>query len=225
MECVLRGICASSVRTNSHLKCFSRTPPPRSHGDRSRYGRASLTCIWGMPPGPSTESGELSKTLSLYKDHNPTFGRKRRAAMSSPANCSSLFSFRLISPGVSAWIYGGANWRVPNPRFSERRQLSLRLWGPTPALWRSSAGSSAARGSEELNQSGGGGGKLEVQSQQMTFFPFLFFRRETKTTLHTKSLCCVLIANRVKLQHHHPVYEPGKFSKQPTACAAFKYAS
>ncbi|KAI3373946.1 hypothetical protein L3Q82_022516 [Scortum barcoo] len=52
----------------------------------------------GTPPGPSAATGELSKTRSRYKDHSPTLGRKSRAATSSPANCSSLFSFRLISP-------------------------------------------------------------------------------------------------------------------------------
>lgn len=58
----------------------------------------NLTCIWRMPPGPSTISGEFSKTRSRYNDHRPTFGRKRRAAISNPANCSRRFSFRLISP-------------------------------------------------------------------------------------------------------------------------------
>ena len=82
---------------------FSPSRQPKEDRDQFERRDHTLTCIWRMPPGPSTVPGELSNTRSRYKDHSPTLGKKSRAAMSSPATCSSLLSFRLMSPGGSVW--------------------------------------------------------------------------------------------------------------------------
>lgn len=73
--------------------------------------RVFLTWSGMIPFGPSAALGELSNIRSRYKDQSPTLGRKIRAAMSNPATCSSLFSFRFMSPGGRVWSSGGGNRR------------------------------------------------------------------------------------------------------------------
>ena len=176
-----------------------------------------------MPPGPSSVSGELSNTRSRYKDHSPTLGRKRRAAMSSPATCSSLFSFRLISPGGSVWSSGGGNYRVPKPRFPKRRQLSLWL-GDGPALWRCAADRSAARGSEPLRFRRSGGAEEEEEEEEVEEVqptPDFIVLKEISVNQSSQPVDdTVKYTNiRTKLGLHE------KFCDRPAVCAAFKCTS